>query len=145
MMTREECVLRFFEKDEFVKRIDAEVLALDGEKAVIKARVGADCLNANGCAQGGMLYTTADFAFAVHANYLHPKTVTLGGQIQYVRAVKPPYVTATAREITRSGHNTVSEVVLRDAEENIVCVCTFNGFVKDVDWEEFAEKTGANE
>lgn len=144
-MTKEECTRRFFDKDEFVKTLGAEIVAITEEKTVVKAPVTVDCLNANGSAQGGMLYTVADFAFAVHANYLHPKTVTQGGHIQYVRAAVTPYITATAREITRSGHNTVSEVVIRDAEENIVCVCTFNGFVKDVAWEEIAAKMGENE
>lgn len=72
-MTKEKCTRRFFEEDEFVKRMGAEIIELNEEKAVVKALVGADCLNANGSAQGGMLYTAADFAFAVHANYLHPQ------------------------------------------------------------------------
>lgn len=143
-MTKEEITLRFFEKDNFVKGMNVEIVALTQAKAVVKVAVTENCLNANGNAQGGMLYTVADVAFAIHANYLHPKTVTQGGHIQYVRAAKTPYITATAREITRSGHNTVSEVVICDALENVLCVCTFNGFVKDVEWEELAAQMGEN-
>ena len=134
----------FFKADKFVEHASIQIESVDGEKAVITAKVEEKHLNANGCVQGGMLYTVADVAFAIHANYLHPKTVTQGGHIQYVRAAKTPYITATAREITRSGHNTVSEVVICDALENVLCVCTFNGFVKDVEWEELAAQMGEN-
>lgn len=139
-MTKEEIVRRFFEKDEFAKKIGAEIVEVNEERAVIKATTGKDCLNADGSAQGGMLYAAADFAFAVHANFLHPKTVTQGGQIRYVLAAKTPFVTATAREIVRSGRNTVNEVIVRDAEENVLCVCSFNGFVKEIAWEELAKE-----
>ena len=139
-MTDEELTKKIFEHDNFVKLIGAEILELNTQKAVVRAPISENCFNANGTAQGGMLYTLADFAFAVHANHIHPMTVTQCGHIDYVRAAKPPYVTAEAREKVRAGHNTVSEVILRDASEEVVCVCTFNGFVKDVDRAVLAEK-----
>ena len=132
-MTDVELTKKIFARDNLVKLIGAEILELTEEKAVVRAAITENSLNANGFAQGGMLYTLADFAFALHANLIHPSTVTQGGRIDYVRAVKPPYVTAEAHEKVRAGHNTVSEVILRDAQDETVCVCTFNGFVKDVD------------
>lgn len=138
-MSDEELTKKIFEHDNFIKLIGAEILELTAEKAVIRAPITEQCFNANGTAQGGMLYTLADFTFAVHANHIHPMTVTQGGHIDYVRAAKPPYVIAEAREKVRAGHNTVSEVILRNDAGEIVCVCTFNGFVKDVDRAVIAE------
>ena len=135
-----ELTKKIFARDQFVKLIGAEILELSEEKAVVRAPITESCFNANGSAQGGMLYTLADFAFAVHANHIHPMTVTQCGHIDYVRAAKPPYVVAEAREKVRAGHNTVSEVILRDATDEIVCICSFNGFVKDVDEVVLAEK-----
>ena len=137
-----ELTKKIFARDQFVKLIGAEILELSEEKAVVRAPITESCFNANGSAQGGMLYTLADFAFAVHANHIHPMTVTQCGHIDYVRAAKPPYVVAEAREKVRTGHNTVSEVILRDATDEIVCICSFNGFVKDVDEVVLAEKFG---
>ena len=137
-----ELTKKIFARDQFVKLIGAEILELSEEKAVVRAPITESCFNANGSAQGGMLYTLADFAFAVHANHIHPMTVTQCGHIDYVRAAKPPYVVAEAREKVRAGHNTVSEVILRDATDEIVCICSFNGFVKDVDEVVLAEKFG---
>lgn len=135
-----ELTKKIFARDQFVKLIGAEILELNEEKAVVRAPITESCFNANGSAQGGMLYTLADFAFAVHANHMHPMTVTQCGHIDYVRAAKPPYVVAEAREKVRAGHNTVSEVIIRDAVGEMVCVCSFNGFVKDVDGALLAEK-----
>ncbi len=135
-----ELTKKIFARDRFVKLIGAEILELSEEKAVVRAPITESCFNANGSAQGGMLYTLADFAFALHANHIHPMTVTQCGHIDYVRAAKPPYVVAEAREKVRAGHNTVSEVILRDATDEIVCICSFNGFVKDVDEVVLAEK-----
>ena len=138
-MSDEQLTKKIFEHDNFIKLIGAEILELTAEQAVIRAPITEQCFNANGTAQGGMLYTLADFTFAVHANHIHPMTVTQGGHIDYVRAAKPPYVIAEAREKVRAGHNTVSEVILRNDAGEIVCVCTFNGFVKDVDRAVLAE------
>ncbi|MBQ7831385.1 MAG: PaaI family thioesterase [Clostridia bacterium] len=139
-MTREELVKAYFKKDAFVEGMGAEVVELNANRAIVRAKITPAHYNANGCAQGGMLYTLADFAFALHANYLHPATVTQMGSISYLKAAYTDEVTATATEKARSGHNTVSEVVLRDKAENVVCICTFNGFVKDVDPSEFEKK-----
>lgn len=139
-MTDLEFVNKFFEKDGFVKLAGYEIVEVDDEKAVVKAKITDMHRNANGSVQGGMLYGIADFAFAVLGNFIHPITVTQMGQISYVKAAFTDEITATAKEKVRSGHTTVSEVVIRDDKGQIVCICTFNGFVKDVDKEELKEK-----
>ena len=128
----------FFKDDGFVKLSGIELVLVDETQAVARAKISREHLNANGCVQGGMLYTLADFAFAALANYLHPATVTQGGQISYIRAAYTSVVTAKAREITRAGHNCVYEVVIYDDKDEIVSVCTFNGFIKEIphkDWD----------
>ena len=139
-MTKEELTRKMFEKDAYVKLSGIEIVEITDESATVRAKIRAEHLNANGAVQGGMLYTLADFAFAVHANHLHPMTVTQGGHIHYIRAAITDEVTATAVERVRSGHNTVSEVVVRNSAGETVCICTFNGFVKDVAREELEKK-----
>ena len=139
-MTKEELTRKMFEKDAYVKLSGIEIVEITDASATVRAKIQAEHLNANGAVQGGMLYTLADFAFAVHANHLHPMTVTQGGHIHYIRAAITDEVTATAVERVRSGHNTVSEVVVRNGVGETVCICTFNGFVKDVAREELEKK-----
>lgn len=139
-MTDLELVKRIFEDDGFVKLSGAEIVDVSKESAVVRAEIFKRHLNANGSVQGGMLYTLADFAFAVLQNYLHPITVTQCGNISYVRPAVTKYITATAVEIVRVGHNTVCEVTVRDDNDETVCVCSFNGFVKDVPMSVLKEK-----
>ncbi len=139
-MTDLELIKRFFEGDGFVKLAGIEIVEVTAEKAVVKAKITDAHRNANGAVQGGMLYTLADFAFAVLGNHNHPVTVTQVGQISYVKAAMTDEVTATAIESVRAGHTTISQVVIHDDKGQTVCVCTFNGFVKDVDKEELKAK-----
>ena len=139
-MTDLELTKRFFQDDGFVKLVGIEIVEVTAEKAVVKAKIDDRHRNANGSVQGGMLYTLADFAFAVLGNHNHPVTVTQVGQISYVKAAITDEVTATARESVRSGHTTVCQVTVQDDKGQTVCICNFNGFVKDVDKETLKEK-----
>ena len=123
---------RFFDADEYVKLSGIEIVGLTEKRAVVSAKIDKKHLNANGFVQGGMLYTLADFAFAVLANFLHPITVTQCGHINYIRAASATRLTATAKETVRAGHNAISEVVITDENETVVCVCNFNGFIKEI-------------
>ena len=120
----------FFKADKFVGLAGIEIAEIGDDYAVVSADIRPEHLNAGGAVQGGMLYTASDFAFAVLTNMLHRMTVTQSSVITYIRAAKTSRITATAREIVRSGHNCVVEVVVRDAEGGIVCTGSFNGFIK---------------
>ena len=135
-----EALKMFFKADKYVEMSGIEIVEITDEKAVVAADVHERHFNANGCVQGGMLYTIADFAFAVLSNYLHPNTVTQNGQITYLRPAFTKRLTATAIETQRVGHCTVSEVIVRGETGETLCVCHFNGFVKDVSKEEFVRK-----
>ncbi len=131
---------KFFKKDKFVEEAGIEILSVDQTQAVVGAKILEKHLNANGCVQGGMLYTVADFAFAVLGNYLHPSTVTQVGQISYLRPAFTNAITAVAVEKERAGHTVVCEVTVRGEKGETLCICQFNGFVKDVEKEAFMQK-----
>lgn len=141
-MDKLELLRQVFAHDKFVGLAGIKLESVDDDKAIVAAEIGAEHLNAGGHVQGGMLYTLADFAFAVISNYLHPVTVTQGGHISYIRPGVTKRVTAEATETVRAGHNTICKVIVRDDGDNIICVCEFNGFVKDITFEEWAERYG---
>ena len=122
----------FFEKDAYVKLSGITITEVTEEYAKVSADIGPQHLNGNGCVQGGMLYTIADFAFAVLSNYLHPSTVTQGGKIDYLRPGFTSRITAVAKEKIRIGHNSLCEVTVYDEKDEVLCMCNFNGFVKDI-------------
>ena len=126
-------VRKYFSADKFVMGAGIEIVEVRKERAVVSAEIGERHLNATGTVQGGMLYTIADFAFAVHANYLHPVTVTQNVTITYVSACRGGRITATATEAHVSGRNTVCDVSVTDENDNVLCLCRFNGFIKPDD------------
>ena len=131
-MTYAEQVKEYFAGDKFVAGLNVVIAELSDAQAVVKVQVKPEHLNANGAAQGGMLYTVADYTFALLANYLHPACVTQGGHIQYLRPVRLEEVAFIARETARAGHNCTCEVLAKNAQDEVVCVCSFNGFIKDM-------------
>ncbi|MBQ7924307.1 MAG: hotdog fold thioesterase [Clostridia bacterium] len=135
-----EALRSFFKTDKYVELSGIKIVDVNDEQAVVQAEINENHLNANGCVQGGMLYTIADFAFAVLGNYLHPSTVTQSGQITYLRPAFTKTLTATAVETERAGHCTISEVTVRGDKGETFCICHFNGFVKDVDKNEWIKK-----
>lgn len=122
---------KFFTADRYVALSGIEIDEVTDEYAQVRAKILPCHLNAGGAVQGGMLFTAADFAFAVLCNDKHPVTVTHSANISYIRAAKTESITARAVEITRTGHNCVVEVTVKDAEGNIVCVCCMNGFISE--------------
>ena len=140
-----EIVKKFFTKDKFVQLAGIEIESISQEKAVVSAKIDDRHENANGCVQGGMLYTLADFAFAVLSNYLHPATVTQCGNISYLRPAKGSKITATVWEEERAGHNSVCAVRLQDDTGVTVAMAQFNGFIKEIDKQELWKKLSIKE
>ena len=126
---RPEKLRRYFESDRFVLHSGIEIAEVGDDYAVTAADVLPCHLNAEGAVQGGMIYTLADFAFAVLTNSLHPTTVTQTATVTYIRAAKTDRISATARELACSGHNCVVEVTVRDGEGVTVMTGLFNGFI----------------
>ena len=77
-----------------------------------------------------MVDGVADVAVGGVTNMRRPGTVTQTAARTYIRAAYTGRITATAKEIVRSGHNGVVEVTVRDDAGNIVCTGSFNGFIK---------------
>ncbi len=140
VMTDLELTKKIFEHDGFVKLTGLKIVEATEERAVVEVNITDAHRNASGSVQGGMLYSIADFAFAVLANYKHPLTVTQVGQISYIKAAYTDKVRAIATERVHVGHNCVSEVVIEDDKGETVCICSFNGFVKNTDKEELKKK-----
>ncbi|MCR4661827.1 MAG: PaaI family thioesterase [Clostridia bacterium] len=129
-MTNVEKMNEFFEKDNYVKISKIEIEEVNDNYAVVSTKIEDIHLNASGAIQGGLLYTLADFAFAVLNNYLHPTTVTQVGTITYIAPGLSKKIFAKAVEKTRVGRNTVCDVEVYGDDGKIICECRFNGFVK---------------
>ena len=88
-MTNLERAKEFFKHDVYATSttgIEIEEVSL--HHAVVSLKIEQRHLNAANTVMGGVLFTMADFAFAVAANFDRPLTVTLASQISFLNAAK---------------------------------------------------------
>lgn len=120
----------YFKKDVFVKNCGIIIENVSESVAVCSVETNDGHKNAEGIVQGGLIYTLADFTFAVLANNLHPVSLTQSATVTYLAATRSSKLIATAREIAVKGRNCVVEVLVTDIDDNIVSIVNINGFIK---------------
>lgn len=86
--------------------------------------------NAVGSVMGGVLFTLADFAFAVAANHGLPPTVSLSTQAAFVRAPRGKRLSAEARCVRRGQSTCFYQVEVTDEDGGIVAIVGISGFIK---------------
>lgn len=86
-------------------------------RAVIQMRITATMLNGHRTCHGGYMFTLADSAFAFACNTYNQRTVAQHCSINYLApAFENDVLTATAREVSRSGRSGIYDVVLRNQD-----------------------------
>lgn len=98
--------------------------------AVCKVEIRGDHKNSQGAVQGGLIFTLADFCFAVAANARSRGTVTLDAHINYLHAAHGPALTAKASFIDGSKRVCVYLVEVFDAAGRLVATMNATGYTK---------------
>lgn len=86
----------FFYKDKFAVITGVTLDELTEEEAVCSLEIIDDHRNAYGGVMGGVIFTLADFAFAVLSNQIHQLTVAQQVDIHYLSAPKGKKLIAKA-------------------------------------------------
>ncbi|MDL2219656.1 PaaI family thioesterase [Ruminococcaceae bacterium OttesenSCG-928-O06] len=118
----------FFADDLFAMEQGIQIDEVDETSAACSVQLAPRHKNARGAAQGGLLYTLADFAFAVAANAGSFDTVTLNSNMHYLRAVAEGRVRAKATQTSRSRNTCVYKVQLWDDADTLVAEASITGF-----------------
>ena len=120
------------QNDRFAIVNKVELVELGADYALAKAPIRPDCLNADGVAQGGFIFTLADLCFTFLSNNLHPRTVTQMATATYVAPARGQWLYAKATELSLSKHNNIVSVVVTDDNGATVAVFQFNGFISPI-------------
>lgn len=135
-MTALERAREFFAKDRFATQVmGIEIDCVDEKGAICSLTLDERHINAEGDIMGGVIFTLADFAFAVAANLDQPKTVTLSSQTTFLYPPRGKRLIAQAVQIRR-GHNTCYYQVTildcegKDGNQTIVAMVGITGFIK---------------
>jgi acyl-CoA thioesterase len=111
--------------DRFAKEAGITLVDVEPGRAVATMVVGEQHLNGVGIAQGGAIFTLADFAFAAAANSRGPVAVAIDVSVSFLRAVASGTLTAEARE--ESASRRVSTCLVRVTDDAGQLVALFKG------------------
>jgi len=105
---------QYFTQDRFATENGMTLDALGEDSAVCSLILGPGHKNAYGGVMGGVIFTLADFAFAVASNNMHKGTVAMQVSINYLSAPKGQKLIATAKCIKSGKTSAVFNVDVVD-------------------------------
>ncbi|MCQ2408912.1 MAG: PaaI family thioesterase [Clostridia bacterium] len=123
--------LERFLKDNFaVEAAEIKIVEYKENYAKCKIDVKPVHLNGDGVVMGGVLYTLADYTFAIAGNYKRAHTVSLNGSISFLSPANSAVVYAEA-EIVKDGKSTcVGSARITDGNGKLFAVYSGTGFRK---------------
>jgi len=116
---------RFFERDRFAAEAGIVLTEVSPGLARTRVELRAGHLNGVGIAQGGLLFTLADLAFAAACNSHGTVAVAVDVSISFMKAVSRGVLVAEAREEARTAR--VSTCLVRVTDEAGDLVALFKG------------------
>ena len=121
-------VRRFFEGDRYAVEVTGIVIdKVDDCYSKCSLELDERHRGAHGQVMGGVMFTLADFAFAVAANSSSMHTVTLDGSVKYLKPGVGDKLTAVAKPVRLGRAVCVYSVTVDDGISDIA-VCTFTGY-----------------
>lgn len=121
-------VREFFAKDNFAKFTGAVIEEIGDKYCRCSMKIEDRHLNALGAVQGGVMFTLADFTFAVASNWQKHGTVTLASSISYYSPVKGTSLICEAKCV-KDGHTACFyDVVMTDDLGTKVASVAVNGY-----------------
>ena len=114
------CADAMWAEDDASKGLGMEIVEVGPGFATLAMTVRPDMVNGQRIAHGGFIFTLADSAFAFACNSHNEKAVAAQGDITFIRPGKlGDVLTATAREITRSGRSGIYDVQVTSGDQVI--------------------------
>ncbi len=128
-MKDKEQLREYFKNDRYILRNNIEIVDFNKDYAICKVDINNNHLNSENVVQGGMIYTLADFTFAVLSNYLHDKAVSQTATITYLRpALDCKTLYAKSREINCTKRNCIHHITVYDQSDTVIAIMQMNGF-----------------
>ena len=123
-----ESAREFFYKDKFAVDTGITLDELTEDFAVCSLKITDDHRNAYGGVMGGVIFTLADFAFAVRSNQIHQLTVGQQVDIHYLSAPKGEKLIAKATCRKSGRTSSIINVDVSDDEGRDVAQFIGTGF-----------------
>jgi len=118
--------------DRVAKLLGFRLVEVDIGYALVEMTMCEDHLNGVDTLHGGVIFSLADYAFAVACNSAGLPTVAVNANISYFKPPKGPIVRAEAREISSGRKVCCCEAEIRDDDGTLVAKFTGTGYRKTV-------------
>lgn len=126
-MTNEKLVL----KDSFAKHLNIETVLMEEGHAKAKIIVTEEYLNGAGTAHGGLLFSLADYTFALASNAGEDSALGVNANINYMKRVElQEELTAEAFLVSRSRYLGTYQVSIYNKKKEIVASGQFMAYFK---------------
>ena len=122
---------RVFENDRFAARNGIQTVEVAEGRAVARMVVGPEHMNAAGVAQGGAIFTLADFTFGLACNSRGKVALAIEAHVTFLRPVGPGVLRAEGREESASRRLSTCTVRVTDEGGTLVALFTGTAFRKD--------------
>ena len=121
-------VQEFFVNDRFATAAGCHIVEASSEEAVCEMPLSELHQNAQGGVMGGAIFTLADFALAVVANYEKPGVVAVDNNIRYLSAPRGSKLIARAHMYKTGRTLAFVTVNISDDTGRDVAIMTATGF-----------------
>ena len=118
----------FFTGDRFAMHNGMHLDELTDGGCTVSMDLREEHRNALGGVMGGVIFTLADFAFAVASNNDHRSTVALDVNIHFLSGTKGQRLTAKARCVKSGRTTAVYEITVTDDTERTVALFIGTGY-----------------
>ena len=118
-------IKRCLKNDRFAERTNVELLTVSPGQATAKMVLQPHHLNGLGSAQGGAIFTLADYAFAAAANSHGTVAVAINVSITFMKAVATGTRWAEAREVSKNFK--IGSYIVEVKDDQGELVATFQG------------------
>lgn len=121
------------------KWLGMQIVSVTEGGAELTLTVAPHHANGHGICHGGITFALADSAFAFACNSYNQTTVAQQNQITYLSPGQPEErLTATAREVSRSGRSGIYDVTVTGEDDRVVAL--FRGLSRSIKGQLFTEE-----
>ena len=123
-------IREFITHDRFAMDAGIRLVSCGDGEAVTEVTLNERHMNGVGTAQGGLIFTLADTAFAAAANAGGQTTVSLNTSINFLRAAREGKLTAHAVTVSRGRSVCCIDVTVTDEQGRAVAKLQCTGYLK---------------
>lgn len=114
-------------KDKFAELLGIKLIEANEDKSVALLEIKEKHLNGHNIVHGGTLFTLADFAMALSANYLEEGVaLSINADIKYFKTINSGTLYAECKKISSSKKLSHYSIEIKDEKNNLIAFT--NGF-----------------